>query len=1243
MISRLKDTLLLVGDGTSDRVNLREIFESSYDLLEAENVAQALMLLKQNISCIAAILADIPLADDESVRALSSACSDKAEYRVPVMLLIDPADKGEEEERAFALGATDVVHKPYTPSGIIRRLQVLVDMFLNKWNLEKVVAQQNEAIRNTNQVVLDTLSALIEHRSTESGNHVLRIRRFTKILLEDVAKSYPGYNLTDTEIEQIASASALHDIGKISIPDAILNKPGKLTDEEFEIMKTHTTVGSQLVQNLSGIGDEEFLRYAYNIALYHHERWDGGGYPIGLKGDEIPICAQVVGVADVFDALTTKRVYKPAYPYQRAINMILNGECGVFDPKLLECFKHVREHFVELAIQYEDGYSPKSDSITIPLPGPVWQKPKLDSLQLSQVKYQTLLHYVNDTVIEFDLDHKLYHMVYNPNLELESLILNAPYEEVVRCLLDNDIHPGDKEIVDEMQRYFSHEFFEQDLRRKSFRCRMYSAAHAQYFPYEITLLRANTQNRDQRIVIVVFHKVEDNVEKAKAPLPTTLHSSPALYGLVSSALRCRSDKYMTIDAGAKDLYTLTGYTEEEIQSIFGGRYTELIFPDDRAALSDAIQSVLHTSGMTENEYRLVRKDGTTLWVLDKSRAYVEADGQLYVYHAVRDNSLSKATYHKLKATIERNQVIIDQSGGIVFEWDLLKDKLECSSRWEEHFGYPPVSENYGRQLGIATHFHPDDLLAIRSAVEQIKNHADTICLDVRIANSEAKYLWTRITATAYLDENGVLTRIVGVLQDVDALKRAELALKERAERDSLTKLLNKASTQQLVTEYLSDKDKDSLSAMLILDLDNFKLINDNYGHLYGDAVLAQVGAALKKLFRVQDFIGRIGGDEFLVFMRDIPNTELVHSRCQLILDNLREILTRNAAGLNVSCSIGTALVPNHGVSYTELFRHADEALYLSKSRGKNTYTVYDPNQNLAVLPDNMNMTTRIDSDEEPGMADASFVRYIFRRLYESDDIISTIDNILTYIGEQLNVSRVYVFENNDDNTSCSNTFEWCNEGITPEKDNLQNVSYITDIQGWPEVYDEKGVFYCTDITQLAPQFREILEPQGIKSMLQCAIMDQGVFRGYVGFDECSVNRMWTQEQINLLEFFAEVLAMFLLKKRTQDRAVAVAESLRHVLDQQDDWIYVIDHETCELKFLNAKAKKLAADCEIGMACYNVFMGRKCRCENCPAAKEDGTGTVIIDSYKYGVKVRANSTKINWNGKEACLITCRELT
>ncbi len=1241
MISRLKDTLLLIGSTDSDRVRLREIFQASYDLLEAENIHQAGMLLAQNGSCIAAVLADLPVTNTEDLRALTVSCHQGSPDEIPIILFVTPTGTGEQEELAFALGATDVVLRPYTPTTALRRVQVIIDLFLHKWHLEKLVDEQSQTIRNTNQIMLDALSAIIEHRSTESGNHVLRIRRFTEILLREVAAFCPEYGLTENSIGIIASAAALHDIGKISIPDSVLNKPDRLTPEEYEIIKTHTTVGGQLVENLSGMGDPEYLRYAYNIALYHHERWDGNGYPCGLKENDIPICAQVVGLADAFDALTSPRVYKPALPYDQAFNMIVNGDCGVFSPKLLECYKHVRSQFVDLAHQYADGYSPKSDHITMPLPGPEWKRHALDSLQLAQVKYQAVMHYLDATVMELDLDNDLYHVVYNPNPDLDSIIPTASFSQIIAQLHAGNIHPEDIGVIEEMSRCLTEDFFRLNLRRRIFPCRIFSPTQGTYQAYELIFLRVNTGNPDQRIVIAIWNKLEQALPGHETLIQTALHSSPALFGLVSTALRCRCDGNLTIDAGAKDLFVLTGYSSEEIDQFFRSGLLELVHPADRTAFSDAMQQHMQNGGRTDTEFRLLRKNAEPIWVLAKSRIYTEADGQEYIYFAIRDNTQIRQTINRLQAESERHNLLANQSEGIIFELDLNEDTLICSPRSQELLGYPAISEHFLTQLRQTSRFHPDDhtpLLAWAESLRQGKK--DQPPLEVRIVNRDGKYIWCRIHAQLQRDKAQETNRIVGIIYNVDELKRATIALKEQAQRDPLTKLLNKASTQQLITEHLSSLDSQFLSAMLILDLDNFKSVNDSYGHLYGDAVLSQVSARLRGLFRSHDILGRIGGDEFLILLKDVPSVSIVEERCSLLLESFHTLLNQLMPNLNVSLSIGAALAPTHATTYADLFKRADEALYLAKSSGKNCYKIYDPRDKYNTLLENATyINTRIDSDDEPSIAGNSFIRFVFSALYESQDLESTVDELLAHIGMQFNVSRAYIFENNDDNTTCSNTFEWCNQGVNPEIDNLQNIHYDLDIPGWKEAFDENDLIYCSDISQLTPPLRAILEPQGIKSMLHCAIRDNGVFRGYIGFDDCTSNRLWTQEQISLLQFLSEVMALFLLKKRTQDKAMAQAANLKNVLDSQDAWLYVVDPSTYQLNFLNAKLKKLAPNSQTDQPCYETLLGRKTPCERCPMRSQ---GSSTIKNELLDVSVRAQSTPILWDGKKKCLITCHEL-
>ena len=1132
MKSRMKDTLLLVGNADSDRRNLYTILEPHYYLLEAEDVLQAVMLLEQSANYIAAVVADLPLTDGSALRTLVEAANPIGGHSIPVISLVTPVGTGQREEMAFAMGVTDVVHKPYTSVIILRRIQILTELYTHQWQLESLVEEQSHAIRKNNQTMVDTLSSIIEYRNTESGNHVLRLRRFTQVLLQEVAQCCPEYQLDEYIIDRISSAAALHDIGKISIPDSILNKPGRLTKDEFELMKTHTTVGAQLTEQIGDIGDPLYLRYIYNICLSHHERWDGRGYPQGLKGDEIPICAQVVGLADAYDALITPRVYKEPYPHNTAVNMILNGECGAFAPKLLECFKRVRGTFAALSSQYADGYSPKSDQIRLPLPAPVRKEHPLTALELSHLKYQAMLHHQGDTVIELDVSNHNYHVIYNPNPDFVSFFQDADFDEMTARLMSDGVHPENAESVDTMYSQLRKLLFEQNQRKHSFCCQIFSHFYQKAFPYEVTLLRVNTDIPEQRIVLAIFHNLQKD---SMAELTNQPEQSPELslfYGLSGGALCCQADRDLTILQHANTLFPLTGYSAQEIVELYGDAFLAMVHPEDQAALIVALEKAKQVLSQWECTFRLSRKDRKPIWMLCKGKFVIRPDGQELCVMMLTDITHTKAREAYLEGCAALHQSLVELSEGVIIEWNIKTHQLTCSDRWLQMFGYSLTISEF--TPGGASHLHPDDIPLLQHRMHHLMNSDEAGVVDIRIANSEGRYLWCRLRAKAMRNSAGQTERVSMILYDIDELKRDALAMRRQAERDSLTKLLNKASAQQNITEYMENRASEAMAALVVLDLDNFKSINDTLGHMYGDAVLSQIGSTLQSFFRSHDIIGRIGGDEFMILMKDIPNRELVEDRCQLLVDTFREMLKKLMPKLQVSVSVGAALVPSHGTTYADLFRHADEALYAAKRAGKCRYHIYSTMDAYETLSDDL-AHTRIESDEQPVLLGETLMRFVFHRLYESRDVDATINELLSYIGTQFNVSRVYIFENNDDNTACSNTFEWCNQGIQPEKDNLQNLSYLTDLAGWPNLYKDSGVLYCSDISELEPRFREILEPQGIKSMLHCAILDRGVFRGYVGFDECTANYLWTSEQVAMLQFLAEVLAVFLIKQRATDK------------------------------------------------------------------------------------------------------------
>lgn len=345
----VREQILVVDDVEINRAILTEIFSNQYDCVEAENGQAALDYLKGGDSGgLVAILLDVIMPVMDGFAFLEERARLGLAPDVPVVLISGDAST-ENELKAYRYEVADVIGKPFDARLVLRRVNNLIELYRHKYELEIMVAEQtkklreqNELLRSNNQSLIDMLSNVVEFRDVESGEHVKRMKALTNIIARQIAKDYPEYGLNEEEIEIITSAAALHDIGKIAIPDSILLKPGRLTREEFEIMKTHALQGCRILESAHIFSDKKYYDYSYDICRHHHERWDGRGYPDGLAGDNISIAAQIVSLADVYDALTSERVYKPAYTPAEAVNMIENGECGAFNPKLLACFEKVR-------------------------------------------------------------------------------------------------------------------------------------------------------------------------------------------------------------------------------------------------------------------------------------------------------------------------------------------------------------------------------------------------------------------------------------------------------------------------------------------------------------------------------------------------------------------------------------------------------------------------------------------------------------------------------------------------------------------------------------------------------------------------------------------------------------------------------------------------------------------------------------------------------------------------------------
>lgn len=349
-----KKQILIVDDEEVNREILKEMFrDGQYELIEAEDGEDAIAKLKSN-DRIVLVLLDIVMPIMDGFGVLQYMDEQKMLENIPV-ILITSEDALDSEDQAYSYGVADVIHKPFYPHIVKRRSKNIIDLYRHQYHMEQrlkeqeeEIRQQEKKIRENSEFMIDTLSSVVEARSAETGEHTRRIKYFTRIMLKYLMKYYPKYGITQEQVDEIARASALHDIGKIGIPDSILLKPGRLTPEEFEVMKTHTTIGCEILEKSYRDQTSEFYRYAYDICRYHHERWDGKGYPDQLAENEIPIYTQVVAIADVYDALVSPRVYKSAYANSMAYDMIMNGECGQFAPDVLECFALAKEDFFNI-------------------------------------------------------------------------------------------------------------------------------------------------------------------------------------------------------------------------------------------------------------------------------------------------------------------------------------------------------------------------------------------------------------------------------------------------------------------------------------------------------------------------------------------------------------------------------------------------------------------------------------------------------------------------------------------------------------------------------------------------------------------------------------------------------------------------------------------------------------------------------------------------------------------------------
>lgn len=696
-----------------------------------------------------------------------------------------------------------------------------------------------------------------------------------------------------------------------------------------------------------------------------------------------------------------------------------------------------------------------------------------------------------------------------------------------------------------------------------------------------------------------------------------------------SALICEFNEKIIIKDVNKEFENQFNFTKEKLYHNFQGDFLEMIHPIDRR---DFLACLHAEEEYRVLEVRIISSDGTYRWFTQCMKLIETNLGFskfLFIF-------IERPDYRNESPSDNLNMQGDNQKSDILFEWDIINDTMSYSENWLDKFGYMPLTTNISKRLPLSSHIHDGDSNHLTDLMKNIKSGVQYYMVELRLQDIDKNDIWCRLRVTNQYDEEGNPIKAIGILSDIHDEKIKLENLQERAERDALTGLLNREEAKRQMNQYF--RTTEATSALLMIDTDNFKTINDTQGHLFGDAVLSELATAMKRSVAKSGIVGRIGGDEFVILLKDITSIDEIKEFAENLLSMFKSLFEKEKNRIEVTCSIGIAQYPQDGTDFESLYRNADTALYQAKNEGKNRYHIYDKETSRHYsYPHCVATGTHIDSNQYPLGGVDDLVNYVFQILYDTQDVDSTIELILEIVGKRFDVSRAYVFENSEDGCYVDNTYEWCNEGIEPQKEHLQHFPYEV-VAGYEKLFSEQSIFYCRDIYTLTPDKIALFESQGICSTLQCAMRSNNEFSGFVGFDECTGLRLWTKEEIGMLSLIAQILSMFLQKKRQFGNEQQLIVKLNTILDTQDAYLYAIDYNHT-LLYMNRRMKNLDKRVKKGEKCYRTFFDQDRPCYNCPLK----THNYEIYNDKYKMWIHAQVENIQWGEDKAYLVSCFDIT
>lgn len=605
--------------------------------------------------------------------------------------------------------------------------------------------------------------------------------------------------------------------------------------------------------------------------------------------------------------------------------------------------------------------------------------------------------------------------------------------------------------------------------------------------------------------------------------------------------------------------------------------------------------------------------------------------------------MNKQSLGSKKFNVENYRELMTHSGIYFFEWDMIADCAYFFSNALEITDDILSQGSFLQYITQSDRLHPEDkenvqnyINFITSSPTGIEDDKDYKEWEHRIKQTDGEYIWWQAKTLTYFIDNKPY-KMVGSLQNIDVKKRLQDKLKVEAERDPLTGLYNKATSRNLIELFLHrGNEEKGQQALLIIDIDGFKAVNDTFGHLFGDAVITDIAMAIEKTFRQTDIIGRIGGDEFVVLLKEIHAIEVIQQKCESLLKNLRKSYKNGNAELKISASIGIALASEQGTNFEMLFKKADIALYSSKHKGKDRFTFY--RADLAAVS-HVRTRYEVDLSNKKAFKDHT-IEFIFKLLYETKDVDTTINMALGLLGQCLNLDRVCIYILNKNTNTLHREFEWVTEGMKPSS-SVYNESVLRMFNAHYENTQYGEFSICCNMENLTVQEKALMQSAQIKAYMHCKIMDGNTGLGCIGFDDCKNSRVWTEKEYEMMGLFSSVLGGFLLKQVVVRESLSNQQRLCNLIDATRSLIYIIDKNTYEILYLNKVVREMLPETIGERKCYSLFQERIEPCVSCPLSELKEDNYVVCEKMyhkSFDLFIRAEFSNIEWEaGRETCLV------